>query len=270
MFVQYGKDNPGSQEFLISHPLQQSLSQPVRGPVLILMSAVAFILLIACANLAGLTLVRVIRRSGELATRLALGATRASLMRQLTMEPLILTLAGGVAGVALANAGLGLFQRLLPPDLLPIGGLSIDHRVLAFAFMASLATALFIGMLPAFEVRRAEIRPSLASSSARSGGAVHTRTRQALIAGEVMLTVVLLAGAGPRRESRFEIVTQLPVVSAVVVIENSSCLLLKIERYWPVWFDPAGRIDLPINPNDAPCSLRFCSSRIQDAFQGCG
>ncbi|HZU32553.1 MAG TPA: FtsX-like permease family protein, partial [Candidatus Angelobacter sp.] len=144
----------------------------------------------------GLMLVRVIRRSGELATRLALGATRTSLLRQLMMEPLILTLAGGAAGVALSNAGLKLFQRLLPPDIVPIGGLSIDYRVLFFAFLASLATAFFIGILPAFEVRRAEIRPALASGNARSGSTVRTRTRQALIAGEVMLTVVLLAGAG--------------------------------------------------------------------------
>src|SRR5579884_2766870 len=126
MLVQYSKDNPGNQEFLISRPLQQSIARPVRGPMLILMSAVALILLIACANLTGLMLVRVIRRSGELATRLALGATRTSLLRQLMMEPLILTLAGGAAGVALSNAGLKLFQRLLPPDIVPIGGLSID------------------------------------------------------------------------------------------------------------------------------------------------
>ena len=196
MFVQFGKDNPGMEEFLVSRPLQQSLAQPVRTPIFILMAAVAFILLIACANLAGLMLVRVTRRSTELATRLALGATHASILRQLMMEPAILALSGGLLGLGLANAGLKLFQPFLPPDILPLGGLSMDYRVLGFAFLASLATTLLTGILPVFAAHRAEIRPSLAAGNTRSANAIRTRTRQGLIAAEVTLTVVLLGCAG--------------------------------------------------------------------------
>jgi predicted permease len=161
------------------------------------MSAVALILFIGCANLAGLMLVRVMRRRGELATRLALGATRASIFRQLMMEPLILALAGGTVGIALAGSSLGLFARFLPPDLLPIGGLAMDGHVLYFALLATLLTSVLLGVLPAMEIRRAEIRPSMAAASAKSGTAGgRRRVRQVLIAGEVMLTVVLLACAG--------------------------------------------------------------------------
>jgi predicted permease len=88
------------------------------------------------------------------------------------------------------------FQPFLPPEILPIGGLSIDYRVLGFAFFASLATTLLTGILPVFAARRAEIRPSLAAGNARSAHAMGMRTRQGLIAAEVTLTVVLLAGAG--------------------------------------------------------------------------
>jgi predicted permease len=161
------------------------------------MSAVGIILLIGCGNLAGLTLVRVMRRRGEIATRLALGATKASIFRQLMMEPLILVFAGGSVGVALAGSSLGLFTRFIPPDMLPVGGLAIDSHVLYFALLATFLTFMLLGILPGMEIRRAEIHPSMAAAASRSGtGATRKRVRQILIAGEVMLTVVLLAGAG--------------------------------------------------------------------------
>ena len=196
-FKGFDKQYPGGAQRLESRPLQQTLAAPARTPVIILMSAVALILLIACANLAGLMLVRVMRRSGELATRLALGATRASIFRQLMMEPAILAFAGGFLGLAVAVCSMGLFARFVPPDILPFGGLAIDGRVLVFAMLSSFATSLLIGILPALEIRRAEIRPSMAAAASRSGtGSGRSRIRQGLIAGEVMLTVVLLAGAG--------------------------------------------------------------------------
>ena len=194
LFEDFKKDYPQGEEYLVSRPLQQALAATARTPVFILMSAAALILLIACANLTGLMLVRVMRRSGELATRLALGATKISIFRQLMMEPAMLSLAGGLLGIALAASSMGLLTRFVPPDILPIGGLSIDNRVLAFALLTSLVTSLLIGILPALEIRRAEIRPSMAATTRTSTG--HSRIRQGLIAGEVMLTVVLLACAG--------------------------------------------------------------------------
>jgi hypothetical protein len=137
------------------------------------------------------------RRSGDLATRLALGATKASIFRQLMMEPALLAFGGGLLGLGLAASTVNLFARFIPPDILPIGGLGIDNGVLVFALLATLATTILIGILPALEVRRADIRPSLAAAATRTGAhGGNSRIRQTLIAGEVMLTVVLLACAG--------------------------------------------------------------------------
>jgi len=100
-------------------------------------------------------------------------------------------------GLGLAASTINLFTQFIPPDILPIGGLGIDNGVLLFALLATLATTILIGILPALEVRRAEIRPSLAAAASRIGTrGAHSRIRQTLIAGEVMLTVVLLACAG--------------------------------------------------------------------------
>ncbi|HEY2171129.1 MAG TPA: ADOP family duplicated permease [Candidatus Angelobacter sp.] len=196
-FVGFAKEYPAGSSWLSALPLQQDLASTARPPAIILMAAVALILFIGCANLAGLMLVRVMRRRGELATRLALGATKASVFRQLMMEPLILALAGGAVGVALAGSSLGLFARFLPPDLLPIGGLAMDGHVLYFALLATLLTSMLLEILPAMEIRHAEIRPSMAAFASKSGTASgRRRIRQILIAGEVMLTVVLLASAG--------------------------------------------------------------------------
>ncbi|HEX3156047.1 MAG TPA: ABC transporter permease [Candidatus Angelobacter sp.] len=183
--------------WLYAVPLQKDFARDQGTPVYLLMSAVALVLLIACANLAGLMLVRVLRRRGEIATRLALGATPASVLRQLMTEPLVLALVGGSIGVAMAANGLGLLARLAPPDSIPVGGLGLDHRVLWFAVAISLFSSLFIGILPALELRRMDLRSSITANASRSSSAAaRSRMRQALIAGEVMLTVVLLAGAG--------------------------------------------------------------------------
>jgi hypothetical protein len=142
-------------------------------------------------------LVRVTRRRPELATRLALGATRWAMLRQIMMEPLLLVFAGGAAGLAAALGTLDLLQKLLPADMLPVGGLKIDGSVLAFALAALLCTGLLIGILPALEASRVNFHSSIGASAARTvASAGKRRTRQTLIAAEVTLTVVLLAGAG--------------------------------------------------------------------------
>ena len=183
--------------WLYAVPLQKDFARDQGTPVYLLMSAVALVLLVAGANLAGLMLVRVLRRRGEITTRLALGATPASVLRQLMMEPLVLALIGGSIGVAMAANVLGLLARLAPPDSIPVGGLGLDHRVLWFAVAISLFSSLFIGILPALELRPMDLRSSMTANASRSSSAAaRSRMRQALIAGEVMLTVVLLAGAG--------------------------------------------------------------------------
>jgi predicted permease len=180
--------------FYIS-PLAGNLDNGMKDPILLLMVAVGLILLIACTNLAGLTLVRIARRTPELATRLALGASRWAILRQLWAEALVIAVLGAALGVLLALFTLSLLQGFLPDFMMPVGGLNIDVRVLAFTFAASVLASLLFGALPALQVRRLDLRSSIAAGS-------HTvvqgssRLRQVLVSGEVALTIVLLAGAG--------------------------------------------------------------------------
>ncbi|HYX54499.1 MAG TPA: ADOP family duplicated permease [Candidatus Limnocylindrales bacterium] len=185
----------GASLRLLSRPLQQDLADEKRAPTLMLMAAVGLILLIACINIAGLMLVRLYRRDNEMATRLALGATRLSILRQIFMEPLLLTLAGSAAGVALAYLSLRSFVSLFPEDMLPVGSINIDGRVLLFSSVVGVISGLMIGIFPAIASNRFETRPSLCGKASASSPQ-STRTRYILIACEVCLTVVLLAGAG--------------------------------------------------------------------------
>ncbi len=178
-----------------AQPLAGYLSADVRPQVEVLMLAVSFILLIGCANLAGLALVRIARRTREIATRLALGATRMGVLRQLWIENLVLAILGAAAGVAVAIAILRGLREFLPEYMLPMGGFAINRPELAFAVAASLATSLFFGALPALTTRRVDLRSSMTSGSysvASGAGQV----RRWLIGAEVALTVVLLAAAG--------------------------------------------------------------------------
>jgi predicted permease len=175
-------------------PLQQGETARLRPKTWALMLAAGLILLIACANLAGLTLVRVARRTSEIATRLALGASRWQIERQLWVENLVLAAAGGAAGVAVGFAALHGLLSLLPLGFLPVTSVPIDGTVLGFTLAASLLTSVLFGMLPALATRRIDLRSSMASRGA--GSTESMRLRQMLIAGEVALTVLLLAGSG--------------------------------------------------------------------------
>ena len=176
-------------------PLHFYAGNNMRQQTQALMAAVGFILLIACANLAGLMLARIHRRSPEMATRLALGASRARILRQLWIENLVLALAGGAVGLGLALALFPAMKGLLPDGMIPIGGFTLDGRVLAFTIAATLLTSLLFGALPALETRRVDLRRSIASGT-RSVAGGSSLIRKGLIGAEVALTVVLLAGAG--------------------------------------------------------------------------
>ncbi len=183
------------QAWFYTSPLARNMDNGMRQPILGLMAAVGFILLIACANLAGLTLVRIARRTPEFATRLALGASRWAVLRQLWVENCVLALVGGALGLALAQGILSWLPGFLPDYILPLLGADIDVRVLAFTFGASLFTSLLFGALPALQIRKVDLRSSMASSS-HSVVRGSSRLRQLLIGAEVALTVVLVAGAG--------------------------------------------------------------------------
>ncbi len=186
--------NPGAQLHYYCVPLQRAETITLRPQVLALMLAAGFILLIACANLAGLTLVRMVRRTGEMATRVALGASRWRIQRQLWIENLLLALVGGAVGIGVGVLALRALLLLLPEDFLPVAGVPLDGRVLGFTLFLTLLTSVLFGMLPAFTMRKVDLRSSMASRAVIGTGSV--RLRQGLIAGEVALTVVLLAGAG--------------------------------------------------------------------------
>ena len=190
-FVQNGA---GAHITYYSVPLQKGQTDTLQPQVLALMLASGVILLIACANLAGLTLVRMLRRTAEIATRVALGASSWQIQRQLWIENLLLALVGGTAGIGVGFFALRGLLLLLPEHFLPVANVPLDNRVLAFTASVSLLTSVLFGMLPALTIRKVDLRSSFANRSIAGGGSI--RLRQGLIAGEVALTVVLLAAAG--------------------------------------------------------------------------
>lgn len=191
--VQRLTSNGSVQVTYYSVPLQKEQTETLGPQSLGLMIAAGFILLIACANLAGLTLVRLLRRTGELTTRLALGASQWQIQKQLWSECLPLALGGGAAGVAVGFAALRGLLLLLPEHFLPVA-VHLDGRVLGFTLALTLCTSILFGMLPALSTRKVDLRSSIASRTVIATGSV--RLRQFLIVGEVALTVVLLAAAG--------------------------------------------------------------------------
>lgn len=188
------KGNPGARVTYYSVPLQRAASDRLRPPVLTLMVAAGFILLIACANLAGLTLVRMLRRTSEVATRLALGASAWQIQKQFWIENLVLAMVGGAVGLGLGFVALRSLLLLLPEHFLPVTAVPLDGTVLVFTLIVSLLTSILFGMLPAFAARKVDLSSSMVSRAVVGGG--NTQLRHALIAGEIAVTVVLLAASG--------------------------------------------------------------------------
>jgi putative ABC transport system permease protein len=158
-----------------------------------LFGAVAVVLLISCANLAGLLVTRASGRSREVAIRTALGASRARLIRQFLTESLLLAAAGGILGIALARTGLRVLLALGPADLPRTSEVTLDNRVLLFAIAVSLTSGLIFGLAPAITGARIDIISALRAHSRTSGGAV---VRRVLVVSEIALSIVLFVGAG--------------------------------------------------------------------------
>lgn len=179
-------------------PLLEMRVSGLRSSLLLLVGAVGLVLLIACVNLANLMLARGVARLQELAVRLALGATPQTLARTIVIESLLLSLIGGAAGIALAAAGLPALASQLPPGLVPrSSAISVDGPALLFAVAVSGLTGLVFGLLPAWQVLRANVNELLKSGGARGASSRFTgRVQGALIAGQVALTLVVLTGAG--------------------------------------------------------------------------
>jgi predicted permease len=180
--------------------LQKYGTESVRTLMLILVGAVSFVLLIACGNVANLQTARLSARRGELSVRMALGAGRRRIVRQLLTEAVVLSLVGASLGVMLAWLAIDLTLPLVPPFLLPhLGGIAIDARVLAFCLGLSLVSTLVIGLVPALRVSGAAFGEGLAlhAGAARAtGDRQGERLRTLLVAGQIAMTLVLLIGAG--------------------------------------------------------------------------
>ena len=179
------------------HTLQDELVGNFRRALWILLAAVAMVLLIACANLGNLLLVRAAARQKEMAIRTALGASRGRLVRQLLCESAVVALAGGLCGVGLAAWGVKTLAALVPADLPRAGEISLDGSVLGFTIALSLLAGIVFGLAPAIEVSRTDLNETLNGEARGStGGAGRNRARNLLVISEVALSLVLLTGAG--------------------------------------------------------------------------
>lgn len=191
-----------SGEGVILKPIRQEIAGDIRTPLLVLFGAVGFVLLISCVNVANLLLARAAAREREIAVRTALGAGRLRLLRQMLTESLLLSLAGGAAGLLLAYSCTGFLLSLFPNNIANLSiptveTIPVDARVLVFTIAATLLTGLIFGLVPALRSSGLDVNQTLKESGRLPmAGSRERRFRSALVVAEIALSFVLLIGAG--------------------------------------------------------------------------
>ncbi len=227
---QYPTSNKGWS--LRLEPLRERLIGNSKTSLYILFGAVGFVLLIACANVANLLLVRATARQKEVALRTALGASRFRIVRQLITESLLLALIGGVLGALLAAWGIDLLVTLTRDSVPPTAIVKMDATVLGFTFLTSLITGLLFGVVPAFRTAKLNLSDALKEGAKNSEATFRNRTRSLLVVFESALAVVLLVGAGL-------------LIRSLIVLQNtnpgfdaSNVLTMRVDL-------PGGKYDTP-------------------------
>jgi putative ABC transport system permease protein len=192
---QYPEDDKGWGAVVI--PLREQLVSDVRPALLILLGAVAFVLLIACANVANLVLAKTFGRRKEIAIRVALGATGSRVVQQILAETLLMSLAGGALGLLLARFGIFLTLKFLSDNLPKSTEVSLDGFVLAFTVFISIVTGVIAGLLPAIRMTKTNVNDALKQGLGKTDSdSAGRRTRSILVISEVALSLILLVGAG--------------------------------------------------------------------------
>lgn len=192
---EYPKSNQGWSNNAVL--LYDELTGGIRGPLWVLFAAALLVLMIACLNVANLQLIRAAARSKEIAMRMAIGATRGRLLRQLLTESAVLSVIGGLLGLLLAIAGISLLKSLMPPTRIPrLNEVGLDGSVVLFTVGISLLTGVIFGLSPAFRALRPDVNEALKEGGRSNTGGTSHRLRSLLVVSEVALALMLTVFAG--------------------------------------------------------------------------